>query len=38
MRSGLLVGGLALTLAGVFLPHEWYDGLPRNPALPPPPD
>src|SRR5687767_5160261 len=37
VRTALLVGGVALILAGVFVPREWYDRLPRNPGLPAPP-
>ena len=35
---GFLVGGCALVLFGLFLPHGWYDTLPQSKeALPPPP-
>jgi len=35
---GYLVGGCALVLFGLFLPHGWYDTLPQSKeALPPPP-
>lgn len=35
---GYLLGGCALVLFGLFLPHGWYDTLPQSKeALPPPP-
>ncbi len=37
MRLVSVVGGLCLILTGIFLPRDWYDGLPLNPALPAPP-
>lgn len=37
MRKALLIVGLALILSAVVLPRDWYDRLPRDPALPLPP-
>ena len=36
-RAALGVLGFGLILAGIFLPRDWYDALPRQPGLPPPP-
>lgn len=36
-RAALGVLGFGLILAGIFLPRDWYDALPRQSGLPPPP-
>jgi hypothetical protein len=36
-RLGLLLFGALLLLAGLFLPRDWCDALPRNPEPVPPP-
>lgn len=37
MRKGPLAGGLCLVVVALFLPRGWYESIPQNPAVPPPP-
>jgi mannosyltransferase len=37
MRRGLFIAGLCVGLMAIGMPAEWYDSIPQNPDLPPPP-
>jgi hypothetical protein len=36
-HAGYIILGCLLIAIGVFLPRDWYDALPTNPDIPPPP-